>query len=186
MNIPRIAWAAYGFALLVILIDQVTKAMALDALHMLTADGRLLDRELWPFASVPVLPPVLKFSFVLNDGVSFGLFGGGAWRWILSIFAITVSIGLGFMATRTDRRVLVTAFGLIMGGALGNLIDRLRFGGVVDFIDFSGTGVFPWIFNVADAAINIGVALLLLDMVLQERAAGRRAAAEVGAAVEKS
>lgn len=180
MTIPRIAWAAYGFALVIILIDQLTKAAVLDALNMLTPDGALIDRELWPFHSIPLMPPVLRLSFVLNDGVSFGLFSGGAWRWILSLFSIGVAGVLAVWATRTDRRLLITAIGFVMGGALGNVIDRIRFGGVVDFIDLSGTHVFPWIFNVADSAISIGVVLLIIDMLRQERAA------KVGAAHEKS
>lgn len=180
MKIPRIAYAAYGFALVIIVLDQLSKGWVLDAMSMLTADGALIDREMWSLHSIPVMEPILRFSFVLNDGVSFGLFGGGAGRWALSVFSIAVAVFLAVWATRTDQRMLVTAIGFIMGGALGNVIDRIRFGGVVDFIDFSGTGVFPWIFNVADAAINIGVLLLIIDTLMSERAA------KVGAANEKS
>jgi signal peptidase II len=91
-----------------------------------------------------------------------------------------VSAGLAWWALRADRRLLITAIGLVMGGALGNVIDRVRFGYVVDFIDFSGTGVFPWVFNVADSAITVGVVLLIIDSLVSERAA------QVGAAPEKS
>ena len=180
MKIPRIAYAAYGFALVVIILDQLTKAWALDAMSMLTADGTLIDREMWSLRSIPVMEPILRFSFVLNKGVSFGLFGDGGWRMVLTIFPFVVAGFLAVWATRTDRRLLITAIGFIMGGALGNVIDRIRFGGVVDFIDFSGTGVFPWIFNVADAAINIGVLLLIIDTLVSERSA------KVGVANEKS
>lgn len=180
MKIPRIAFAAYGFALVIIIVDQLTKAWALDALSMLTADGALIDKEMWWRHSITVIDPILKFSFVLNNGFSFGMAGDGSWRWPLSVFSIAVAAFLAVWATRTDRRLLISAIGFIMGGALGNVIDRIRFGGVVDFIDFSGTGVFPWIFNVADAAINIGVLLLIIDTLMSERAA------KVGAANEKS
>ncbi len=180
MKIPRIAYAAYGFALVIIVLDQLTKAWVLDAMSMLTADGALIDREMWSLHSIPVIEPILRFSFVLNDGVSFGLFGGGAGRWALSVFSIAVAVFLAVWATRTDRRMLISAIGFVMGGALGNVIDRIRFGGVVDFIDFSGTGMFPWIFNIADAAINVGVLLLIIDTLMSERAA------KVGAANEKS
>ena len=180
MKIPRIAYAAYGFALVIIVLDQLTKAWVLDAMGMLTADGALIDREMWSLRAIPVLEPILSFNFVLNDGVSFGLFGGGAGRWALSVFSIAVAVVLGVWATSTDRRLLITAIGFVMGGALGNVIDRVRFGGVVDFIDFSGTGLFPWIFNIADSAITIGVVLLIIDTLISERAA------KVGAANEKS
>ena len=97
------------------------------------------------------------------------------------MFSPVVAGALAWWATRADRRLLITAIGLVMGGALGNVIDRIRFGGVVDFIDFSGTGLFPWVFNIADSAITIGVILLIVDAFLSERDAR-----EVGVANEKS
>ena len=126
------------------------------------------------------MPPIFNLTYVLNTGVSFGLFGGGAGRWILSAFSILVAGALAFWATRSDRKLMVAAIGLVMGGALGNVFDRIRFGGVVDFLDFSGTGLFPWIFNIADAGITVGVVLLILDSFLSERRT------KVGAAHEKS
>ena len=169
MKIPRIALAAYGFALLIILIDQLTKAWVLGGVG-LRFEGQ----------SVAVLPPVFNLTLVHNEGVSFGLFGDGSARWMLSLFSVAVAGILGWWALRADRRLLITAIGLIMGGAIGNVIDRIRFGWVVDFLDFSGTGFFPWVFNVADSAITVGVVLLILDSVLSERAA------KVGVAAEKS
>ena len=168
MKIPRIALAAYGFAILIVVIDQLTKAWVLSGLDL---------REM---GRVPVWPPVFNFTWVENRGVSFGLFGDGSARWMLSLFSVVVAGVLGGWALKADRRLLVTAIGLIMGGAIGNVIDRIRFGFVVDFLDFSGTGFFPWVFNVADSAITVGVVLLILDSVLSERAA------KVGAAAEKS
>jgi signal peptidase II len=130
---------------------------------------------------VPVFPPVFNVSYVENTGVSFGLFGGGSARWMLSLFSVVVAGGLAWWATQADRRMLITAIGFVIGGALGNAIDRIRFGYVVDFLDFSGTGVFPWVFNIADSAITIGVVLLILDSVLSDRRA-----AQVGVVHEKS
>jgi len=169
MKIPRIALAAYGFALLIIVVDQLTKAWVLQGIG-LRFEGQ----------SVSVLPPILNLTLVHNEGVSFGLFGDGSARWMLSVFSVAVAGILGWWALRAERRLLVTAIGLIMGGAIGNVIDRIRFGWVVDFLDFSGTGVFPWVFNVADSAITVGVVLLILDSILSERAA------KVGGAAEKS
>lgn len=168
MKISRLAYAAYAFAVAVIVLDQLTKAWIISGLSLQEV-GR-----------IPILPPILNFSWVENTGVSFGLFGGGEARWGLTVFSIVVSAGLGWWALKADRRLLVTAIGLVMGGALGNVIDRVRFGYVVDFIDFSGTGVFPWVFNVADSAITVGVLLLILDSLKSDRPA------QVGAAPEKS
>ena len=175
MKIPRIAFAAYGFALLIIVLDQLTKAWILSL-----PDVASIEQIPVGYVFAEVFPPVLRFTFVQNTGVSFGLFGGGEARWGLTIFSVLVSGALAWWATRADRRLLITAIGLVIGGALGNVIDRVRFGYVVDFIDVSGTGVFPWVFNVADSAITIGVVLLILDSLMSDNAA------KVGAAPEKS
>jgi signal peptidase II len=175
MKIPRIAFAAYGFALLIIVLDQLTKAWILSL-----PDVASIEQIPVGYVFAEVFPPILRFTFVQNTGVSFGLFGGGEARWGLTIFSVLVSGALAWWATRADRRLLITAIGLVIGGALGNVIDRVRFGYVVDFIDFSGTGVFPWVFNVADSAITVGVVLLIIDSLVSERAA------QVGAAPEKS
>jgi signal peptidase II len=78
------------------------------------------------------------------------------------------------MSARAPLTVL--ALSLVIGGALGNVLDRVRFGAVVDFLDFSGLG-FPWVFNVADAAINVGAALLAIEFLILRREAKLRAEA---------
>ena len=174
MKITRFGWAAYGLALFIIVADQISKAMILSA--MPGPPTPLLDG----FRIAEVLPPVFNLTFVLNTGVSFGMFGGGEARWILSAFSVIVAVALAVWALKADRRLLACAIGLVIGGAVGNVIDRIRFGGVVDFLDFSGTGVFPWIFNIADSGITVGVMLLILDSFLSERRS------KVGVAHEKS
>lgn len=174
MKIPRIAYAAYGFAIIIIVLDQLTKAWVMNGLG-LGFEGQ----------SHRVADPFFNITLVHNEGVSFGLFGDGSARWMLSLFSALVAGVLGWWALKADRRLLITALGLVMGGAVGNLIDRIRFGWVVDFLDFSGNvvagvKVFPWVFNVADSAITVGVALLILDSLISERAA------KVGLAAEKA
>ena len=168
MKISRLAVTAFVFAAIVVVLDQLTKAWVLSGLDL---------REM---GRVEVWPPIFNLTWVENRGVSFGLFGDGSARWMLSLFSIIVAGVLGWWALQADRRLLITAIGFVMGGAIGNVIDRIRFGFVVDFLDFSGTRVFPWVFNVADSAITIGVILLILDSLLSERAA------KVGLAAEKS
>ena len=149
----RLAWLAYGLAVLTVVLDQLSKWWILSVVD-LPAKGQ-----------VPVLP-FFNLTMVWNRGVSFGLlrahtdFG----RWLLVGFSIAVVLVLGVWAWRIHRRITAAAIGLIMGGALGNnIIDRVRLGAVTDFLDFSALH-FPWVFNVADAAINVGVALLLIEM----------------------
>lgn len=153
--ITRNGWLAFAVAVAAVVLDQLSKLWILYGLD-LPAKFR-----------VPVLPPLLQFSMVWNPGVSLGLFKADTWvgRSALVLFALVVVAVLANWARRAERRITAAALGLVMGGALGNnLIDRLRFGRVVDFIDVSGLlPFFPWVFNVADSAITVGVILLLAD-----------------------
>jgi signal peptidase II len=147
-------WLAYGVGIGAVVLDQLSKAWVLDGLH-------LPERF-----SVGVIPPLLRLTMVWNPGVSFGLLRAdtGFGRAVLVVFAVVVVGVLAVWARKAERRITAIALGLVMGGALGNnLIDRLRFGRVADFIDVSGIGFFPWVFNVADSCITIGVILLLVD-----------------------
>ncbi len=148
---------AYAVAVATLVLDQLSKIWVLDIFD-LPAKG-----------TVPVLPPLLNLTMVWNPGVSFGLFraGGEVGRLLLAAFAAAVVVGLGVWARKITRPLTAIGVGMVMGGAVGNnLVDRLRLGHVADFIDVSGVGFFPWVFNVADSAISIGVALLILDSVL--------------------
>ncbi len=114
------------------------------------------------------------FNLVLsyNDGVSFGLFSGSAsvWKaWALGGLAVVVSAGLLYWLAREPERLLGLAVGLIVGGALGNALDRAHQPGVVDFLDFH---LFGWhwpAFNVADSSIFLGVAILVFDGLFRGR-----------------
>lgn len=131
-------------ALLIIMIDQITKHLVLKYMN--------------PFESIEILP-VLHLIVVSNKGGAFGMFKGiGSTLFIgVSIVAIIFVI---WLLTRIKESYV--GLSLIMGGAIGNLIDRLHYGWVVDFIDFS-IGKFHWpAFNVADSALTIGVIVVLL------------------------
>ena len=122
--------------------------------------------------STPIAGP-FSLTMVWNRGVSFGLFRADAdlVRWILTLFSIGVAIALAIWVRKAHRPLLGVGLGLVIGGAIGNAIDRIRFGAVVDFLDFQRLGFFPWVFNVADSAITIGVVFLLLDSLRKESAA---------------
>jgi signal peptidase II len=90
-------------------------------------------------------------------------------RWSLAGFSLIVAVVLGVWVRRAGKAFTGMALGLIIGGAIGNLIDRVRNGVVVDFVDVTAL-YFPWIFNVADSAISVGIALLLIESFLQPRA----------------
>lgn len=156
MKITRLGWTAYAVAAAVLVLDQLSKLWILS----------FLGRE--QGASVPLLGP-LHLTMVHNYGMSFGLLKNSDWgRWLLIGFSIVVVIGLAIWVRKATRLLPVIGIGMIIGGAIGNnLIDRVLYGYVVDFIDVSRL-YFPWVFNIADSGISVGVALLLLDSFLSE------------------
>jgi signal peptidase II len=120
---------------------------------------------------VTVVAGFFRLVTVWNHGVSFGLMSGdGALPpWVLSGVAILVCVGLFLWLRRTDRPLTAWGIGLVMGGAIGNVIDRVRWGAVFDFADFH---LHQWhwpAFNVADSAIVVGVGLMLIDSLTSER-----------------
>lgn len=160
---PRVTawgWRALAIAAVVIVLDQATKYWILEVLRL---PERATQEVMWP----------LQFTRIWNEGVSFGLFQAGhdVVRWGLVVFSVAVALLLAFWAKSQTRLLPALGLGLVIGGAIGNAIDRARFGAVVDFIDVQRLGFFPWIFNVADSGITIGVILLLLDSLRPQRAA---------------
>ena len=147
----RVRWGLWA-AVLVLAADQASKWWVLEVL-------RLPER-----GQIPVLP-MLSLTMVWNQGVTFGLFQqSGAWgAWLLAGIAVVVVAALVVWLHRAESALVATALGLIGGGAIGNVIDRLRFGAVVDFLHAHAYGWSWYVFNVADAAIVCGVAVLLLD-----------------------
>ena len=163
-GITRLGWTALALAAVVIVADQAVKSWVLDVLRL--QEGQ----------SIAVLGPI-HLTGVWNPGVSFGFLQAhhDLVRWLLAGFSVVVAVVLGFWVRTTQRPLFAVAVGLVIGGAVGNVIDRIRFGAVTDFIDASKL-FFPWIFNVADSAISIGICLLLVDMLRQD---GRERAAKV-------
>jgi len=151
----------FSAALITLVLDQATKLYTLFVFDL------------------PVKEPVEFASFinlivVWNRGISYGLFqqSSDLGRWALIVISILAAIGLSVWIRRTSAKLLAASLGLIVGGALGNVIDRLAYGAVFDFIQFH-IGSWSWyVFNVADAAIVAGVVGLLYDSFVLE---GRRA-----------
>ncbi len=154
----RLALSAYLLALVVLGLDQASKHWVYAVLAL---PEQTPIEVFWP----------LQLTRIWNQGISFGLFQAGhdIVRWGMAGFNVLVA-GLLIVWVRTaTQRAGALGMGLLIGGALGNAIDRIRFGAVIDFIDVQRIGFFPWIFNVADAAITLGVILLLLDSLRRER-----------------
>ena len=135
---------ALGLALAVFVVDQVLKSVV---------EASMLAGE-----SIPVIPGFLSITYIRNDGGAFGILGGSQLLLLVgSVVAVGVVLWMLFAGQRS--RLATLACGLILGGAAGNLLDRLTTGEVTDYVHFS----FWYVFNAADAAITVGVALLILS-----------------------
>jgi signal peptidase II len=154
-----------GLAAMIFVADQLTKKAALAHLD--------------PARPVVVIPDLFHLVLVMNPGVAFGIFAGvpSGWRWIVTLFSLTALMLLASLAFRVLPRgsvVARVAIGLVFGGAAGNLLDRWRFGAVVDFIDVFWRGYHWPAFNVADSAITVGVCLLAAELAFGRDAVSRR------------
>lgn len=146
-------------SVLVIILDQITKYLVTHNLQLYQVD--------------PVMPG-LNLTLVHNVGAAFSfLSGAGGWqRWFFVALSSIVSIGIVVWLARTpgSQRWLAGSLSLILGGAIGNLIDRVRFGYVVDFIDVYFQQWHWYTFNAADSAISIGAVILVIDTIWLDRA----------------
>ena len=148
----------------VVVLDQITKLIAL---------ARLV-----PGATVRVIDDVLALTLVLNPGLAFGLLASvpTEWRWIVALLSVVALVILVRVALRILPRGGFAdhgAIGLIFGGAIGNLIDRARFGAVIDFVDVHYRGWHWPAFNVADSAITVGVTVLAIRLLGEGASAPR-------------
>ena len=142
----------YLTALVVLIADQLSKFWVIQLIQL-------------PQRGQVELLPVLNFTWVENRGVSLGMLTASSdtQRWMLVALTSAIAIGVIYWIWREKRRADVFALGLVLGGAIGNIIDRIRFGYVADFIDLHFGDFQPFlVFNVADAGITIGVVILLL------------------------
>jgi signal peptidase II len=141
----------------------------------------LVEVHLPHHTTQPVIPGFFNLTHVRNTGVAFGLFasdGGGGGSWLLTALGLgaLVAVGVYFWFTPSRDRVLLVALALVVGGAVGNLIDRVASGAVTDFLDVY-VGLHHWpSFNVADSAISIGIVLMAIDS-FRPRAHSREAPA---------
>jgi signal peptidase II len=141
--------------IVIVVLDQVTKALV---------------RSLVPLsASVEVVPGFMNFTHVRNTGAAFGFLNTSEFPFktiLITVVALGAVVWVGFYAAGLARQQILARLGLafIMGGAAGNLLDRVIVGSVVDFVDVYWRTYHFWAFNVADSAITVGVAIMILDM----------------------
>jgi len=155
-------------ALGVIGLDRLTKALVMYNMH--------------PGDSIPVVSGYFELTFVHNTGAAFGMLSSMDPKYSIPLFAVATVLAVGLLLyfarhARSDEKWLLAALALVMGGAVGNLSDRMFFGYVVDFIDWH-YGVSHWpAFNVADSAITVGVVMLFASVLFVK---GPRKGSEAG------
>ncbi len=148
---------------IVVLVDQISKEIILHFLPL--------------YENLEIIPGFFSLTHIRNTGGAFGLLAGKATGlrtfFFLGVSAVAVAVLLYLHAKMAGGKGWVeTAFALVLGGAVGNLIDRLRFGEVIDFLDFyMGSAHWP-AFNVADSAISVGVAILCVNVVFKKGSSG--------------
>jgi signal peptidase II len=149
-NVTMLKWL--GLSLLALVLDQASKL--------------LVDSTMQLYQSIPLLP-FFKLTYVHNTGAAFSFLSeaGGWQRWFFAGLALVISVVIAVWLSRLEKHetLLAVALSLILGGAVGNLIDRLAYGYVIDFLDvYYGTWHWP-AFNIADSAITLGVVLMLAE-----------------------
>jgi len=148
----------------VFVLDQVTKAIVQRTMHL--------------HESIPIIAPVFSLTYIRNPGAAFGLFaeqGNGLRIAFFATISVVAILFLGTLFSKTPKEAWLgrLSIAMVMGGALGNLVDRLRYGEVVDFLDFY-IGPHHWpAFNVADSSISVGVALMILYFIREDHRATR-------------
>lgn len=157
----RLKW--FGLAVLAIVVDQLTKYLADTSLQ---------------YAQPNEVLPVLNITLHYNPGAAFSfLSDAGGWqRWFFSAIATGVSVYLAIWLYRLPRKQSLLALGLalVLGGAVGNLIDRVIYGHVIDFISVHWQDSYFPTFNIADAAISVGAFFLVLDMLIHPQPKNER------------
>ncbi|SDW04659.1 signal peptidase II Aspartic peptidase. MEROPS family A08 [Marininema mesophilum] len=152
----------YIFAAAILLLDQATKWLVMKKMHL--------------YESIPLWEGVFHITSHRNRGAAFGILQDQRWLFILVTCAVLAAIVFYLMRIGKSQPMLSWSLALILGGAIGNLVDRIRFGEVVDFLDFRYINFA--IFNIADSAICIGVALMLLVTLRQSEGESEGAAKE--------
>lgn len=135
----------------VVALDQISKVLVLHFMYK---------------GQVVLIPGVLRFTYVENRGMAFGLLSDHRWVFLVlsTVGIILMCLYLWYYAKTTLSRV---GLSLVIAGGIGNMIDRLVLGFVVDFIDFCAFDFWVWVFNIADAAVCVGAAIFMLDLVLE-------------------
>ena len=135
---------------IITLADQLTKILSLFYLA--------------PIKSTSIIPNVLDFTYVMNKGAAFGMFANHRWVFMVLTTVVIIALLVYLMVKKSDSKLLTTAFTMIIGGGIGNMIDRVGRGYVIDFIDVKFVNFY--VFNVADCFVTVGCGLIVLYLLV--------------------
>lgn len=147
-------------AVLVVVCDYVSKYLVITKLK--------------PLGNVKIINGILDFTYVENRGAAFGIFGNHRWVFMVLTCVVLLVILFVIYKYRGKSRLLDVTLGLFLGGGIGNMIDRVRLGYVVDFIDFCAFDFWKWVFNIADCAVTIGAVLFIIYLLFFDKVFGVR------------
>lgn len=159
VRVGRAQIVGFSLALVILILDQATKIWTLVG-------------PLGEGARIDVFGDLFWLQYIRNYGISYGAFDGGGevGRWVLTAIALAACAALTLWILKTKSRLVIVGAGLILGGAAGNVIDRIRLGYVVDFLAVDAVPILlDYIFNIADVGVTFGAACILADAVLGDK-----------------
>lgn len=143
------------FAIIVVILDRISKYLVVEHLK--------------DIKSIPVIENVLNFTYVENRGMAFGALQNARWVFMIVTSLIIVAIVVLFIKHGGKSKLFDVSLGLILGGGIGNMIDRVFLGYVIDFIDFCAFDFWTWVFNVADSAVTVGSIIFAVYLVFYDK-----------------
>lgn len=168
----------FGMVMDLVILDQISKWIVLEYFFKPEMNNETMDKTLdifdWiastvrlPFAQIEITS-FFNLTMVWNQGISFGLFQSGS-PWPLIIIATIISVVFSVWLCRTKSWVEAICLSMVIGGAIGNIIDRLHFSAVADFLDFHAFGWHYPAFNLADSFITVGIVILVMNSLFFDR-----------------
>ena len=147
----------------------------------------LVEKFLEPIGSVSLIDGVFRFTYVRNEGEAFGMLDDHRWVFMVISSVAIVAMLVYLWKFRPDSKWACTAIAMIIGGGIGNMIDRVRLGYVIDFLDFCAfPNLWMWVFNIADACVCVGAGILFVWCIISLFKEGKAAAKEKKAAVAET
>ena len=136
-----------------VFVDQISKYLVVICMDL--------------YESVDIIPKILRFTYIQNDGAAFGSMDDARWIFMILSTVMIIAIIVYIVVKRPASKLQITSLILITGGGIGNMIDRVRLGYVIDFIDFCAfPKIWMWVFNIADACVCVGAGIMILWLIL--------------------